>query len=107
MSRTTVQILVVFTAALLLAQVSSQAVEHSVKPGDSPQAALDRAAPGDRLVFLPGLHQHRLGKHRSLLYVDKSVEIELQAGATLSSTLGRSIPTAAAICWAIRRIAAI
>jgi glyoxylase-like metal-dependent hydrolase (beta-lactamase superfamily II) len=57
--------------------------EQLVKPGESPQEALDRAAPGDKLVFLPGLHQHKLGKHRSLLYVDKPVDIVLQAGATL------------------------
>lgn len=56
---------------------------HQVRPGEDPQTILDKAAPGDRLVFLPGLHQHRLGKHRSLLYVDKSIDIELQAGATL------------------------
>ena len=43
----------------LLAPLSSlQAAEHLIHPGDSPQAILDRAAPGDRLVFLPGLHQH-------------------------------------------------
>ena len=83
MIRTTVQTLVAFTAALLLAQLSSQATEHQLKPGDLPQAVLERATTGDRLVFLPGLHQHRLGKHRSLLYVDKSIEIELQAGAIL------------------------
>lgn len=70
-------------AALLLAQVSAGATEHQLKPGESPQAALDQAAAGDRLVFLPGLHQHRLGRHRSLLYVDKPVQIELRAGATL------------------------
>ncbi|MFM7073067.1 MAG: hypothetical protein ACKO38_14870 [Planctomycetota bacterium] len=45
--------------------------------------ALDRAAPGDRLVFLPGVHEHGLGKHRAMLFVDKSVEIELRARAVL------------------------
>jgi hypothetical protein len=35
------------------------AAEHSIKPGDNPQSVMDRAAPGDKLVFLPGLHQHR------------------------------------------------
>lgn len=74
--------LVVIVIALLPI-VSAQGADHHVKPGDLPQAVLERAAPGDRLIFLPGLHQHKLGKHRSLLYVDKSVEIELQAGATL------------------------
>ena len=44
---------------------------------------MDAAAPGDKLTFLPGLHQHGLKKNRSILYVDKSVEIELMAGATL------------------------
>lgn len=62
---------------------SLMAADISVRPGESPQAALDRAAAGDRLIFEPGLHQHPLGQHRSLLYVDKSVEIELKAGATL------------------------
>jgi hypothetical protein len=57
--------------------------EHLIHPGDAPQPFMDRAAAGDRLVFLPGLHQHKLSKHRSLLYVDKSVEIELQEGAIL------------------------
>lgn len=59
------------------------AAEHRIKPGDSPQEVLDHAAAGDKLVFLPGLHQHHLSRHRSLLYVDKSVEIELESGATL------------------------
>ncbi len=59
------------------------AAEHSIKPGDNPQAVMDRAAPGDKLVFLPGLHQHGLTKNRSMLYVDKAVEIELKEGATL------------------------
>ena len=75
---------ILILAALLCALGgSTKAAEHQIKPGDSPQAVLDRAAPADRLVFLPGLHQHPLGKHQSLLYVDKSVEIELRAGATL------------------------
>lgn len=69
--------------SLLAFPSSPRAAEHLIHPGDSPQAILDRAAPGDRLVFLPGLHQHGLGKHRSILYVDKSVEIELKDGATL------------------------
>jgi len=68
--------------ALLLA-TSLFAAEHKIKPGDDPQAVLDAAAPGDKLTFLPGLHQHGLKKHRAILYVDKSVEIELMAGATL------------------------
>jgi hypothetical protein len=68
--------------ALLLA-TSLFAAEHKIKPGDDPQAVMDAAAPGDKLTFLPGLHQHGLKKHRAILYVDKSVEIELMAGATL------------------------
>jgi hypothetical protein len=76
-------------AALLLAIVSpSRAAEHLLRPGEPPQAALDRAAPGDRLVFLPGLHQHGLGRHRAVLYVDKPVEIELREGATLKLAPG-------------------
>jgi hypothetical protein len=69
--------------ALLLLATSLFAAEHKIKPGDDPQAVMDAAAPGDKLTFLPGLHQHGLKKHRSILYVDKSVEIELMGGATL------------------------
>jgi hypothetical protein len=75
-------------AALLVLPFSLGAAEHLIHPGDSPQAILDRAAPGDRLVFLPGLHEHGLSKHRSILYVDKSVEIELAEGATLKLAPG-------------------
>lgn len=57
--------------------------EHVIQPGDNPQGILDQAASGDRLVFEPGLHEHTPGKHRALLFVDKSVEIELKPGATL------------------------
>lgn len=64
---------------------------HSVRPGDDPQAILDRAAPGDRIVFLPGLHEHGLKKHRSLLFVDKAIDIELQAGATLKLKDGQTV----------------
>lgn len=56
---------------------------YLIEPGDDLQAVMDRALSGDRIVFQPGLHQHRPGKHRALLYVDKSVEIELREGATL------------------------
>lgn len=68
---------------LLAATPLLLANEHSIKPGDNPQTVLDKAAPGDRLVFESGLHQHNPQKHRSLLYVDKSVEIVLKEGATL------------------------
>ena len=71
------------TALLLAVLIPLHAAEHLIRPGDSPQAVHDAAAPGDRLVFMPGLHQHGLTKHRSLLYVDKAVEIELKEGATL------------------------
>lgn len=63
--------------------MTADSAELAIRPGDSPQAILDRAKPGDRLVFLPGLHQHGLSRHRSILYVDKPVEIELKAGAIL------------------------
>ncbi len=75
--------LAIITVSLLALLTPSHAAEHVIRPGDSPQAILDAAAPGDRLVFMPGLHQHGLTRHRSILYVDKSVEIELKEGATL------------------------
>jgi hypothetical protein len=65
--------------------------EHPINPKDLPQEVFDRAAPGDKLVFLPGLHQHQLAKHRSILYVDKPIEIELQAGATLKLADGETM----------------
>ena len=68
----------------------AQAAEHTIKPGESPQETFDRAAPGDKLIFLPGLHQHQLGKHRAILYVDKSIGIELQNGATLKLADGET-----------------
>ena len=80
----------------VLAMVPVNATEHRIKPGESPQQVLDRSSPGDRIVFLPGLHQHGLGKHRAILYVDKSVEIELQAGATLRLADGETKLEAAA-----------
>ncbi|HQW29038.1 MAG TPA: hypothetical protein PK529_07630 [Verrucomicrobiales bacterium] len=57
--------------------------EHLIEPGDEPQVLLDRATAGDRMIFMPGLHQHGPGKHRAILYVDKPIEIELREGATL------------------------
>ena len=65
-----------------------QAAEHLIQPGESPQEKLDQAQAGDRLIFLPGLHQHGLSRHRAMLYVDKSIEIELREGATLKLTPG-------------------
>ncbi len=79
---------VVLASLSLTPLAALQATEHLIPPGDSPQAVLDSAAPGDRLVFLPGVHQHGLGKHRALLYVDKSVEIELREGAVLKLAPG-------------------
>ncbi len=83
--RHTLALLVVILFASL---VPVQAADHLVRPGDSPQEVFDRAAAGDRLVFLPGLHQHGLGKHRAILYVDKPMEIELQEGATMKLAPG-------------------
>jgi hypothetical protein len=82
----TVALVVTMTVALSLCSVGPGALrgeEHLIHPGEAPQPRMDRAAAGDRLVFLPGLHQHKLGKHRALLYVDKSIEIELMEGAIL------------------------
>jgi hypothetical protein len=73
-------------AALLLLALET----HEVKPGQDAQAILDRAQPGDRLLFRTGLHLHKLGKHRAMLYVDKSIDIELEAGATLKLADGES-----------------
>ncbi|MCY4584659.1 MAG: hypothetical protein OXB98_01345 [Bryobacterales bacterium] len=56
---------------------------HYVRPGDNPQAVLAAASPGGKLVFLPGMHEHPLRRHRSLLYVDKPIDIELMEGAVL------------------------
>lgn len=80
--------LVLIAVSLLVFQNPLPAVERLIHPGDSPQAALDAAAKGDRLVFLPGIHQHSLGKNRAMLYVDKSVEIELKEGAILKLAPG-------------------
>ncbi|MBY0507096.1 MAG: hypothetical protein K2X03_24495 [Bryobacteraceae bacterium] len=69
--------------SLVVTAVNLFAAVHSIKPGDDPQRTLDQAAAGDRIVFLPGLHLHAPRKHRSLLYVDKPVDIEFSPGATL------------------------
>lgn len=83
------QLLVGLTAVIILCAEGS-AAEHVIRPSDNPQEVLDRAAAGDRLVFAEGLHQHRLGRHRSLLYVDKPIAIELQAGAVLKLADGET-----------------
>lgn len=69
--------------AALFAASSIPAAEHFIQPGQPPQPVLDAAAPGDKIIFQPGLHQHGLTKHRAILYVDKSLEIELREGAIL------------------------
>jgi hypothetical protein len=74
------------TLALLMATLvapGAPGAEYRIEPGDDPQAILDAASPGDRLIFQPGLHERPLGRHQSMLYVDKSVHIELMEGATL------------------------
>jgi hypothetical protein len=80
--------LTTIVAVMALQVAGLGAADHLIRPNDAPQEIIDRAAPGDRLVFLPGLHEHGLSKHRSLLYVDKSVEIELREGATLKLAAG-------------------
>lgn len=76
----------------LSASVVGHAAEHLIKPGDPPQQVLDAAAAGVTVVFLPGLHEHKVGKHRSILYVEKPVHIELKAGATLKLADGSCPP---------------
>ena len=63
---------------------------HYLRPGDNPQAALDAASPGEKLVLLPGVHEHPLRKHQSLLYVDKAIDIELMEGAVLKLADGQT-----------------
>ncbi len=72
-----------FVLAVVLMPDFAMAAEHEIAPGESPQAVLDRAQAGDRIVFLRGLHQHGLSRHRAILYVDKPIEIELREGAIL------------------------
>jgi hypothetical protein len=79
--------LTLLTVALAGAQ---SAAVHQIRPGDDPQVVADKAAPGDQLVFLPGVHLRRLGKHRSMLYVEKPLDIELQPGATLKLAANES-----------------
>lgn len=77
---------------ILFALAPLCAVEvRQVRPGDDPQRIVDAAAPGDRIVFLPGVHVHPVRKHRSLLYVDKSLDIELQPGAVLKMADRQSV----------------
>jgi hypothetical protein len=69
--------MILLTCLLLAANV------HEVRPGQNAQAIVDAAQPGDHIVFRPGVHLQTLGKHRSMVYVDKPLDIELEAGATL------------------------
>jgi len=75
------------TATLLLLLAST----HEVRPGQNAQTIVDAAKPGDRIVFLSGLHIQKLGKHRSMVFVDKPLDIELAAGATLQLADGQSV----------------
>lgn len=83
------RILKIFPVLLLCFNLASGA-EHIIQPGKTPQEVIDQATAGDRIVFAPGLHQPHLGKHQSLLYVDKPIEIELQAGAVLKLADGET-----------------
>ncbi|MFM7036551.1 MAG: hypothetical protein ACKO2L_02400 [Planctomycetaceae bacterium] len=89
------------TTALLVLAVGlavsgvGHAAEHLIKPGEPPQPVLDAAAAGDKVIFLPGLHEHRLGRHRSILYVEKPIHIELRAGAILKLADGSCPPETA------------
>ena len=85
-------LIVLALAVWLSASVAARAAEHQIKPGDPPQPVLDAAAAGDKVVFLPGLHEHKLGRHRSILYVEKPIHIVLKAAATLKLADGSCLP---------------
>ena len=81
-----------FLAVLLLAPLAAlHADEHLIQPGDNPQDVMDRAAPGDRIVFQSGLHLHHPGKHRALLYEVSPEPFNFQGFG--SGSAGLSIPT--------------
>jgi len=63
---------------------------HEVHPGRNAQQIVDAARPGDRIVFKPGVHEHALGVHRSMVYIGKSLDLELEAGAVLKLADGQS-----------------
>jgi hypothetical protein len=90
--RDTIPRVVLALAVWLSVSFDADAAEHKIKPGDPPQPVLDAAAAGDTIIFLPGLHEHKLGKHRSIVYVEKPLHIELQAGATLKLADGSCRP---------------
>jgi hypothetical protein len=81
-------IILAWVAAVLSSWAA--AAEHSVAPGADPQAAVDRATPGDRVVLLPGLHERPLGRHQAMLFIDKPLDLELSAGATLRLAAGQT-----------------
>ena len=70
-------------AVSLVARADGRAAEHTIQPGRPPQPVFDAAAPGDTIVFLPGLHQHPPGRHHAIVSVEKPVRIELRTGALL------------------------
>lgn len=82
-------------AASAFAQPAPDSIDsasiHYIRPGDDPQAAHDAASPGAKLVFLPGLHVNPLRRHQSMLYLEKSIDVELMEGATLRLTDGQTM----------------
>lgn len=66
-----------------------------VQPTDNPQVVFDNATAGSVLSFVPGVHAHDIngnGKtQNAILYVDKPMFIELQAGATLKLNAGQGV----------------
>lgn len=77
-------------STMLLPSAGANAAEHHIRPGEPPQPILDAAAAGDTIVFLPGLHQHGLGRHRAILSVEKPITIELRGSATLKLADGET-----------------
>jgi hypothetical protein len=65
-----------------------------INVGDDPQIAFDNAEPGSLLRFKSGTHTLAPDKHRAILYCDKPMYIEIEAGAIVklannSNTLDR------------------
>ncbi len=82
------RVFIVVGLLYFIAPQLAEALDHQVKPGESPQRAIDRAAAGDRVVLLPGLHEHTLERHRAIIYIDKPIELVIEAGATLQLAKG-------------------
>ena len=59
---------------------------HYFRPGDNPRCRQR----GDRLVYLPGVYEHPLRKRQSLLFADKSMDIELMDGTVLKLADGKT-----------------